>query len=174
MKWISTSNSQHKLQEKDLVLENLTPNPRNLKEENWSFQKHMKSLKNLCLPILSVWKGSLFGWAEQTYPFDLSWQNLIWGRTSADVLKFVINSSVNWVRTPDLLHLWGYKKSCCCVLCGAEKCTLHHILSNCSFSLTDKRFTWRHDSVLSLIYFAFKEHIESLHNARLIAISGNS
>ena len=113
----------------------------------------------LSLKRQSVW----LEWAEQTYPFDFSWQNLIWGRLSVDVLKFVINSSVNWVRTPDLLHLWGYKKSSCCCLCGAEKCTLHHILSHCSFSLNDKRFTWRHDSVLALIFYTLMEHIEA-HN----------
>ena len=124
-----------------------------------SLMTHTHSLKRQ-----SVW----LEWAETTYPFDFSWKNLIWGGISTDVFKFVLNSSVNWVRTPDLLHLWGYKKSCSCCLCGAEKCTLHHILSNCIFSLNDKRFTWRHDSVLSLIYSAFKEHIESLHNTRVV------
>ena len=44
-----------------------------------------------------------------------------------------------------------------------KKCTLHHILSHCSFSLNDKRFTWRHDSVLALIFYTLMEHIEA-HN----------
>ena len=119
MKWISISNSQHKQQEKDLVLENITPTPRNLKGENWSSQEI--SQESLLSHTLSLKRQSVWlEWAEQTYPFDFSWQNLIWGRLSVDVLKFVINSSVNWVRTPDLLHLWGYKKSSCCCLCGAE------------------------------------------------------
>jgi hypothetical protein len=112
---------------------------------------HSTSLKQQ-----SVW----LQWKDTAEPFDFSWENIIWGGISAEVFKFVLNASVNWVRTPDLLNLWNYKKSCFCILCGAQKCTLHHILSECSYSLNDKRFTWRHDSVLSLIWQALCPHIE--------------
>ena len=63
-------------------------------------------------------------------------------------MKFVLHASINWVKTPELLNLWGYTNSSACCLCQAEKCTLHHILSNCPVALTSKRYTWRHDSVL--------------------------
>lgn len=119
---------------------------------------HSTSLKQQ-----SVW----LQWADCTDPFDFSWKNIIWGGISSDILKFVLNASVNWVRTPDLLHLWQYKKTCYCCLCGHEKCTLHHILSECNFSLQDKRFTWRHDSVLSLIHKALIAHTESINNMQL-------
>ena len=59
------------------------------------------------------------------------------------------------------MKLWGYKKNSSCCLCGAPNCTLHHILSNCSTALTQKRFTWRHDSVLSVIYQALNCHIQT-------------
>ena len=36
-----------------------------------------------------------------------------------------------------------------CKLCGATQCTLFHILSNCEKALADKRYSWRHDSVLA-------------------------
>ena len=62
--------------------------------------------------------------------------------------------------TPVLLHLWGYKNTCCCCLCGAQKCTIHHILSSCNFALNNGRYTWRHDSVLCHIFQAFKEHVD--------------
>ena len=68
---------------------------------------------------------------------------------------------VNWVRTPDLLQLWGFKTSACCKLCPSEKCTLHHILSNCPTALKQKRYTWRHDSVLYHIKAALTLHISS-------------
>jgi hypothetical protein len=59
-----------------------------------------------------------------------------------------LNATVNWVKTPDLMKTWGYKKTAYCVLCGAKQCTLHHIISNCEHSLNQKRYTWRHDPVL--------------------------
>ena len=83
-------------------------------------------------------QGIWLKWSENTIPFDFSWQNLIWNY-NAKIISFVLNASVNWVKTPDLLHLWGMKTSACCTLCRAEKCTLHHILSNCKTALTTKR-----------------------------------
>jgi hypothetical protein len=47
-----------------------------------------------------------------------------------------------------MLQLWGYIPSARCVICEAEKCTLHHVLVNCKFALEQGRYTWRHDSVL--------------------------
>ena len=59
------------------------------------------------------------------------------------------------------MHLWGYKSHSECCLCGNSKCTLHHILSGCTFSLEQKRFTWRHDSILSLINKCLQAHIQT-------------
>ena len=125
-----------------------------------SFAESDHIIHSLSLKQQSVWHQ----WAETAEPFDFSWKNVIWGRISPEVLRFVLNSSVNWVRTPDMLKLWGYKSSCFCCLCGAEKCTLHHILSECEFSLKNNRFKWRHDSVLSAIKQALNDHIMALNN----------
>jgi Reverse transcriptase (RNA-dependent DNA polymerase) len=123
------------------------------------FHEETRLAHSISLKQQSVW----LQWAETTHPFDFSWKNLIWGNVSPAVLKFVLAASVNWVRTPDLMHLWGYKSSEYCCLCGAQKCTLHHILAGCTFALKDKRFTWRHDSILSLINQALIEHVESIN-----------
>ena len=82
---------------------------------------------------------------------------------SAEVFKFVLSASVNWARTPDLLHLWGYKNNSTCCLCGVTKCTLHHILSACTFALEQKRFSWRHDSILSLINKTLQQYIQTVN-----------
>ena len=66
------------------------------------------------------------------------------------------------MKTPDLLRLWGYAHQASCALCDASNCTLHHILSNCSVALKQKRYTWRHDSVLMCIRNAVRVHIETL------------
>ena len=116
----------------------LTPNPtpsqrrKLITAKAASFSEELRLAHTLSLKQQSVW----LQWAEVSEPFDLSWRNLIWGNLSTHVLKFFLNATVNWVRTPALLHLWGYKHECRCCLCGANTCALHHILSNCNFLLT--------------------------------------
>ena len=92
-------------------------------------------------------QGVWLQWRESTVSFDFSWKNLIYG-PGPYLVKFVLNASINSVRTPDMMCRWGYKSNASCVLCGESQCTLHHILSNCGKALTLKRYLWRHDSVL--------------------------
>ena len=98
------------------------------------------------LKLQGVWTK----WWEKANPFDLSWNNLIYG-TSANVVSFVLNATINSVVTPDMLSLWKCKEDPSCPLCGKSQCTLAHILSGCKKALSDKRLTWRHDSVLSAL-----------------------
>ena len=77
-------------------------------------------------------------------------------------MKCVLNASVNWVTTPDLLKLWGYTHHDDCTLCGLSGCTLHHILSNCKVALRQRRYNWRHDSVLRRILTAVEKHCLSI------------
>jgi hypothetical protein len=106
-------------------------------------EKHMAHAVRL--PLQGVWTT----WTDSARPFDLSWRNLI--TTAPSLIKFVLNAQINCVRTPDMLKLWGYTQTATCPLCGAVQCTLHHILVNCKFALEQKRYTWRHDSVLKNI-----------------------
>ena len=91
-------------------------------------------------------QGTWIRWHDKITPFDLSWQNLIYG-PGPYIIKFVLNATVNWVKTPDLMRKFGYKGNANCPLCRGH-CTTHHIISNCSWALKGKRYTWRHDSVL--------------------------
>jgi len=105
-------------------------------------EKHMAHVHGLAQQ--SVW----LKWRESAIPLDLSWRNQIYGAVGPHLLKFVLNASINEVRTPDMLKKLGYKQSAVCDLCSHEQCTLHHILVNCPVALTTGRYTWRHDSVL--------------------------
>ena len=109
-------------------------------------------------------QGNWLQWSEDTLPFDFSWQHLIWSSNNK-IISFFLNATVNWIRTPDLLHLWGFKQSASCCLCAHEKCTLHHILSNCPKALTQQRYTWRHDSVLQQIQSTLSFHITQLNSS---------
>ena len=122
----------------------------------FSFSEQKRIAHSLSLKRQGVW----LQWSENTIPFDFSWQKLIWS-SNTKLISFVLNATVNWVRTPDLLQLWGFKTSACCKLCPSEKCTLHHILFNCPTALKQKRYTWRHDSVLYHIKAALTLHISS-------------
>ena len=112
------------------------------------------------LPLQGVWTA----WCDHVNVFDFSWQNLIYG-PGPKVLSFVLNCMINSVRTPDMMALWKYTNMSFCPLCAASRCTLHHILGNCSFSLNQKRYTWRHDSVLSNIVVVLQTHIQRLNQS---------
>lgn len=105
-------------------------------------ERHMAHAAELAMQ--SVWTH----WADKSSPFDLSWRNLIWG-PGPRIISFVLNAAINSLPTPSMLHLMDLSPVETCKLCGAPKCTLFHILVGCTKALTDKRYTWRHDSVLA-------------------------
>jgi hypothetical protein len=96
------------------------------------------------------WQGSWLAWNENVRPFDFSWRNLIYG-PGPELVAFVLNATVNHSKTPDLLKLWGFVPKSICSLCSRSPCSLHHIISGCQKALADKRYTWRHDSVLNTL-----------------------
>ena len=116
-------------------------------------EKHIQHAQSLAQ------QGVWLQWRDSTVPYDLSWKNLIHG-PGPHVLKFVLNATVNWVKTPDTLKLWGYIKKAYCILCGKKQCTLHHIIAACDKALSDGRFNWRHDSVLYHLEIALRSLIE--------------
>ena len=122
------------------------------KAQSFSEQKRLNH--SLTLKQQGVW----LQWAEKALPFDFSWKNLIWSPFSK-VARFVLNASVNWLKTPSLLKLWGLSETSSCFLCSSQQCTLHHILSNCPFALSSKRYTWRHDSILLCLKTPFEKQL---------------
>ena len=105
-------------------------------------------------------QGTWTAWYDCVTHTDLSWRNLIYG-PGPHVIKFMLNAMVNWVKTPDLMKMWGYKKTAYCPLCRHPQCTLHHILSNCRVALNGGRYTWRHDSVLFYLQTVMEEVVSS-------------
>ena len=95
-------------------------------------------------------QGDWTRWSNKTNPFDFSWKNLIYGPGDS-LLSFVLNATINTCRTPALLKLWKYVSVATCALCGNDPCTLHHILANCKTALNQRRYNWRHDSVLTFL-----------------------
>jgi hypothetical protein len=121
-------------------------------------EKHLRHAS--CLVQQGVWTH----W-DDVRPFDLSWRNLIYG-PGPRVIAFVLNAQINSVRTPDMLKLWGKIESAHCPLCSHPKCTLHHILVNCPVGLKQKRYHWRHDSVLANIEPALIKLISEINHTK--------
>ena len=141
---------------------NAKPNKKERRELIAGVTKQLAEEKHTVHAHQLARQGAWLGWADSTLPFDFSWKNNIYG-PGDHLLKFVLNASVNWVKTPDLMKLWGYYKSDSCKLCGKGPCTLHHIISACPVSLNSKRYTWRHDSVLSNIETVLRPYIEKFN-----------
>ena len=124
------------------------------------FAEHERIVHSHNLAMQGVW----LGWKETVSPFNLSWKNLI-HKLSPHLVRFILKTSVNWIRTPDLLKLWGLVPDAACKLCKDPQCTIHHILVGCKFALRDTRYTWRHDSVLYAIRQSLSAHI-GVHNSK--------
>ena len=104
-------------------------------------------------------QGTWTNWYDLVAPADLSWRNLIYG-PGPHVIKFILNATVNWVKTPDMMKIWGYKKTANCPLCQHPQCTLHHIISACPHALNQGRYTWRHDSILEYLGEVIQELVD--------------
>ena len=118
-----------------------------------------------CLTLQGVWTH----WLDYVHPFDLSWKNLIMSAPS--LISFVLNAQINSVKTPDMLKLWGFIEYAHCPLCRVEQCTLSHILSSCEHALTQKRYTWRHDSVLANIEISLRALVDGFNSSAPVSFA---
>lgn len=79
---------------------------------------------------------------------DHLWQRLLIGMPEGH-LSFVLRASFDCLPSPASLAHWGYCPSKKCPLCSYPYCNAQHILSCCSVSLMQGRYTYRHDLVLA-------------------------
>ena len=86
---------------------------------------------------------------------DLTWNKLLYGY-SEKLLKFVLNSNLQTMATPDNLRRWNILKDAPCGLCTKFNVGLSHILAGCPWVLNaenklsrEDRINWRHNCVLS-------------------------
>ena len=79
------------------------------------------------------------------------WQRFLTGMP-ADQLSFVLRASFDCLPCPSSLVRWGYSLNRKCPLCNGPLCNVQHVLNCCPRALTDGRYTWRHDMVLTALY----------------------
>ena len=58
------------------------------------------------------------------------------------------------------LRRWKFCINAKCGPCHSPLPTIHHILSGCPTALDQGRFTWRHDSVLSILVQSVKQYLQ--------------
>ena len=94
----------------------------------------------------AVGQGSQGAWTKWDLPSrKLTWEEL-W-RWEPLRISFLLRSVYDTLPSPSHLHMWGVKEDPNCKLCG-QRGTLAHILTGCKTSLSQGRYTWRHDKVL--------------------------
>ena len=107
-------------------------------------------------------QGNWTKWKDDIHPANLKWKDLINTR-NPKIIAHRLNSFINCLPTPSNLAAWGYASSPLCPLCKEAKGTQMHILSSCRVALEQKRYSWRHDSVLVNIELYIQNHL-SKHN----------
>lgn len=100
---------------------------------------------------------------------DLTWRSIIYNLPRG-VLSFAVRSAIDFLPTFNNLKTWGKRTNTACKLCSNKE-TLQHILNICSTALNQGRFTWRHNSVLSIILSRLHDVISdhSSHGIQIFA-----
>ncbi len=83
---------------------------------------------------------------------ELSWRQL-WEMEASNI-SFIIRATYEVLPSPKNLHEW-YGEDPTCPLCPSPA-TLKHILTGCKTSLTQGRYTWRHNQVLKSLTAALE------------------
>ena len=108
-------------------------------------EEHEQLVKVMDFAMQGAWTK----W-DDVMSLDLSWNNLIYN-LPPKLVSFALNATQLTLPTPNRLRVWNMTTLSMCKLCSHPKCSLFHILCNCPFSLYNKRYEWRHDSVLRTI-----------------------
>ena len=95
-------------------------------------------------------------WWEGLERRKLTWTQL-WDMEASNI-SFIIRATYDVLPTPKNLQVW-YGEDPTCALCPTPA-TVKHILAACNTSLTQGRYTWRHNQVLKSLAAA----IESKRN----------
>lgn len=80
----------------------------------------------------------------------INFENLLFGQSSS-MYTFYLNSLRNTLPDPRNLSSWKKSNNSKCALCGQGPSGFVHILSACTTSLDEGRYSYRHDKVLEII-----------------------
>ena len=90
---------------------------------------------------------------------DLSWKTLI--SMPSSLLSFCLNATYSTLPSLSNLKRWQITTEASCFLCNKKICTAAHILGACQIARDQGRFTYRHDSVLSVLVAGLQKFLSS-------------
>ncbi|XP_057297663.1 uncharacterized protein LOC130628696 [Hydractinia symbiolongicarpus] len=90
---------------------------------------------------------------------DLSWRTIL--SLPQCLTSFCIGATYDTLPSPTNLVRWEIEKDKSCILCKKPSSNVSHILGACRTSLTQGRYTCRHDSALIVLVKALKEFLVS-------------
>ena len=108
--------------------------------------RHQEEADRCAKAVSQAQQGRWMRW-EGVERRKITW-NEMWNMES-NRLSFIIRATYDVLPSPTNLHLW-YGEDPACLQC-ATPATLKHILVGCKTSLTQGRYTWRHNQVLKCL-----------------------
>ena len=108
--------------------------------------RHQEEAARCAKAVSQAQQGRWMRW-EGVERRKITW-NEMWSMES-NRLSFIIRATYDVLPSPTNLHLW-YGEDPACLQCAAPA-NLKHILVGCKTSLTQGRYTWRHNQVLKCL-----------------------
>ena len=108
--------------------------------------RHQEEAARCAKAVSQAQQGRWMKW-EGVERRKITW-NELWSMESSR-LSFIIKATYDVLPSPTNLHLW-YGEDPACLQCAAPA-NLKHILVGCKTSLTQGRYTWRHNQVLKCL-----------------------
>ena len=79
--------------------------------------------------------------------------------------SFCISSTYDTLPSPSNLKRWKLTSEASCFLCNKDTCTTSHIVGACKITLSQGRFTFRHDNVLRIIISNIRSSIKTIKSS---------
>ncbi|KAG5277490.1 hypothetical protein AALO_G00118230 [Alosa alosa] len=108
--------------------------------------RHQEEAARCATAVSQAQQGRWTKW-EGVERRNITWSDL-WSMES-NRLSFIIRATYDVLPSPTNLHVW-YGEDPACLQCAAPA-ILKHILVGCKTSLTQGRYTWRHNQVLKCL-----------------------
>ena len=103
-------------------------------------------------------QGNWTNWCDFV-KIDLSWKSLL--ALPSPLLSFCIQATYETLPSSSNLHRWKLIEEPKCVLCNNPTSTVSHVLSACKVALNQGRYTYRHDSILSVLVCCISDFLSS-------------
>ncbi|KAI2663790.1 Nitric oxide reductase transcription regulator NorR1 [Labeo rohita] len=91
-------------------------------------------------------------------------------RLESFCISFLLRAVYDTLPTPTNLHRWGMREDSLCSLRGSRG-ALAHILVGCKTALSQERYRWRHDKVLSTLADILEQERRKKHRTHVVQTS---